>query len=180
MEILDGIEEELHHTSSASQANSRCDLWRISPWSGPPVRRSNASSLPRSAAASVSVMTRIGKTQPSSRYCSIWSGERHFGIDPHNSSGQGRTGSLPLPGHNDYGQPFPRLRGRLRQNPNGRQCRAVHTLVDVDERSGDRLKNFPTERSEFFILAPAQPAKNPCLKWRRLSSNGGPVPGKTA
>jgi hypothetical protein len=34
-------------------------------------------------------MTRIGKTQPSSRYCSIWAGVRHLGIDPRDSNGQG-------------------------------------------------------------------------------------------
>jgi len=79
---------ELCRTSSASQVNSRCDLWRRSPLSGPLVRRSNSSSRPRSAAASVSDMTRIGKTQPSSRYCSIWAGVRHFGIDPRNRRGQ--------------------------------------------------------------------------------------------
>ena len=73
---------ELRRTSSASQVNNRCDLWRISPWSGPPVRRSNASSRPRSSVAAVSDMMRIGKTQPSTRYCSIWAGVRHFGIDP--------------------------------------------------------------------------------------------------
>ena len=73
---------ELRRTSSASQVYSRCDLWRISPWSGPPVRCSNASSRPRSSMAAVSDMIRIGKTQPSSRYCSIWAGVRHFGIDP--------------------------------------------------------------------------------------------------
>jgi hypothetical protein len=119
VEILEASRMELHRTSSASQANSRCDLWRISPLSGPPVRRSNASSRPRSSTASVSVMTRIGKTQPSSRYCSIWVGVRRFVIDPRNSSGQGRTGSRPLPGQNDHGQPLPACAGmrgeRVRQ-----------------------------------------------------------------
>jgi hypothetical protein len=122
---------ELRRTSSASQVNSRCDLWRISPWSGPPVRRSNASSRLRSAAASVSDMMRIGKTQPSSRYCSIWAGVRHFGIDPRKIAGKARTGSLPLPGQNDHGQSF---LAYVRQGERGRE--------GLDESDNDRTRDL--------------------------------------
>jgi len=85
-------------------------------------------------------MMRIGKTQPSSRYCLIWAGVRHFGVDPRDNSGQRRTGSLPLHGPNGHGQPFPDWgKGRV-DNRSLRSAAAIRlqTGSSADGRAAQR------------------------------------------
>jgi len=57
VEILDRVEDRAAPHVLGEPGKQQCDLWRRSPLSGPPVRRSNASSRPRSSTASVSDIT---------------------------------------------------------------------------------------------------------------------------
>src|SRR5450432_514160 len=86
----------LSRTSSANQVNSKCDLWRRSPRSGPPLLCSNASSLWRNSRASPSVIAGIGWMHPSRWYCSSCDGvNRLFIAAPSVNRASGSKGEIP-------------------------------------------------------------------------------------